>query len=65
MAKEAIKLTEKEQAAISALLELVKTWPKSLKMGGDCDSKYLMVWKKKEPGVHMGVAKIKIENMDY
>lgn len=60
-----MKLTAKEQAAISALQEFVKTWPKSLKLGADVGSKYFIVWKQKEPGEHEGVAKIKIENLDY
>lgn len=60
-----VKLTQKELDAITALQALTKTWPKSLKIGGDTDSKFMCIWKRANSCTHEAVANVKIENMDY
>ena len=60
-----METTEKEQAAIKAIQELAKTWPRTLKLGSSSDgSKHFEIWKQSEPGEHRSVGKLKIRNLD-
>ena len=58
-----MKLTEKETAAIAALAELEKIWPRTLLLGSSGKGGTL-VWKRSAPDEHQVVSKSKIKNID-